>query len=674
MRQKWAAVQPFTPLRSGMLQRMCDCGRHTIAGGACDGCSKKRLQRRAANQSVSAEVPSVVHEVLRSSGQPLDIGTRNFMETGFGHDFSQVRVHTDAKAAESAHSVNALAYTVGRNIVFAQEQYQPATPSGRHLLAHELTHIVQQRGVRSLPSADRLTLDSTDSPLETEARRIGTNVLAGRSVAAGGSSPKAHLGASAHIVSRADPGAVTVVMNLGRTPRTGLQFWPTNVLDTRVGPVSVQGGLMGGQASQLNVIIGANLTPRTLARLLLPLWITATPFTPPGAAAPLPLDIITEEELAQGLLVYNRYYLPVPAMTNWRAGLRFPLPVEIDEVTGMATLNPSIVKSMAGEFDPAWTPLLDQRAGATAQPNAATLQADVAAFLAQETTALARGIHLGARALTNAVAALPFISETFNQLGAGGFEVALAFMDNMVNREVALLAAQLDGAAILIEINFALLMAPAVLTATQQASLDRARLMLGQVARAATAPTPAATRTRADKSLTIDTVKLDGSSHNPASDVAVASAIFSQCNVRLAHGINATASPVETTTWLGGNTDLRTGADCAHPTAEQSGLFRHATTRFGLRASLRAFFPATLRGTGAAGYSVPPFCAIGGGSALRGMAVISNIADTGDFAHEVGHILLNSGAHPAANLMNPYGPPQGERLTNNQCNTINNNV
>lgn len=89
-------------------------------------------------------VPSVVREVLRLSGQPLDTGTRAYMEPRFGHDFSQVRVHTDAKAAESARTVNALAYTVGRDVVFGAGQYAPRSSIGQRLLAHELTHVVQQ--------------------------------------------------------------------------------------------------------------------------------------------------------------------------------------------------------------------------------------------------------------------------------------------------------------------------------------------------------------------------------------------------------------------------------------------------------------------------------------------------------------------------------------------------
>jgi hypothetical protein len=89
-------------------------------------------------------VPPIVHDVLRSSGQPLDAATRAFMEPRFGHDFGQVRVHTDAKAVESARAVKALAYTVEKDVVFGAGQYEPETNEGRRLLAHELTHVVQQ--------------------------------------------------------------------------------------------------------------------------------------------------------------------------------------------------------------------------------------------------------------------------------------------------------------------------------------------------------------------------------------------------------------------------------------------------------------------------------------------------------------------------------------------------
>jgi len=85
------------------------------------------LQRHPAGNAGVAQVPPIVHDVLRSSGQPLDAGTRAFFEPRFGHDLSRVRVHTDQRAAESARAVDALAYTVGKNIVFGSGGFRPGT-------------------------------------------------------------------------------------------------------------------------------------------------------------------------------------------------------------------------------------------------------------------------------------------------------------------------------------------------------------------------------------------------------------------------------------------------------------------------------------------------------------------------------------------------------------------
>ncbi|MFD9005538.1 DUF4157 domain-containing protein [Streptomyces sp. NPDC059582] len=103
-------------------------------------------------------MPTEVDDVVRSSGQPLEPDARAFMEQRFGRDFSGVRVHTDAEAARSAQSVQALAYTVGRHIAFAPGMYAPATREGRRLLAHELTHVAQQteaRGAGARPTLQR---------------------------------------------------------------------------------------------------------------------------------------------------------------------------------------------------------------------------------------------------------------------------------------------------------------------------------------------------------------------------------------------------------------------------------------------------------------------------------------------------------------------------------------
>lgn len=88
--------------------------------------------------------PPIVSKVLHSPGQPLDTTTRTSMESRFRHDFSDVRIHSDATAAESAESVSATAYTVGRHIVFGHGQPSLASVAGPPLLAHELAHVVQQ--------------------------------------------------------------------------------------------------------------------------------------------------------------------------------------------------------------------------------------------------------------------------------------------------------------------------------------------------------------------------------------------------------------------------------------------------------------------------------------------------------------------------------------------------
>ncbi|MBC8030165.1 MAG: DUF4157 domain-containing protein [Pyrinomonadaceae bacterium] len=124
--------------------RTCACG------GGCPSCQNgqltdEHLQAKHGHAHNFGEnaAPPVVNEVLRSPGQPLDGATRSFMEPRFGHDFSRVRVHTDARAVESARAVNALAYTVGQSVVFDHGQYRPGAADGKRLLAHELAHVAQ---------------------------------------------------------------------------------------------------------------------------------------------------------------------------------------------------------------------------------------------------------------------------------------------------------------------------------------------------------------------------------------------------------------------------------------------------------------------------------------------------------------------------------------------------
>ena len=118
-------------------------------------------------------VPPIVGDVLHSPGRPLDPAARAFMQPRFGHDFSRVRIHADSKAAESARAVNALAYTVGQDVVFGAGRYAPTTSQGQKLLAHELTHVVQQR-----QAAESSTLEIDDAH-EQAAQETSTAVAAG---------------------------------------------------------------------------------------------------------------------------------------------------------------------------------------------------------------------------------------------------------------------------------------------------------------------------------------------------------------------------------------------------------------------------------------------------------------------------------------------------------------
>lgn len=108
---------------------------------------KLQMTPAAVFRPQTCEPPAIVQNVLQSHGHPLDSPTRAYFEPRFGHDFSGIRVHTDGLAAKSAVSIGASAYTAGSNIAFAAGRYSPATPAGRRLLAHELTHTIQQRAV-----------------------------------------------------------------------------------------------------------------------------------------------------------------------------------------------------------------------------------------------------------------------------------------------------------------------------------------------------------------------------------------------------------------------------------------------------------------------------------------------------------------------------------------------
>jgi hypothetical protein len=142
------------------------------------------LQRAAGNAGMLSELDldgSLVHGVVSGEGgQPLDPGTRDLMETQLDADLSDVRVHTDARARESAQAINAQAYTAGSHIVIQPELFQPGSRAGLHLLAHELTHVVQQREgpVSGTPIAGGVSVSDPNDAFEQAADRTADQVVA----------------------------------------------------------------------------------------------------------------------------------------------------------------------------------------------------------------------------------------------------------------------------------------------------------------------------------------------------------------------------------------------------------------------------------------------------------------------------------------------------------------
>jgi thiol-disulfide isomerase/thioredoxin len=156
----------------------------------CEKCAEEQqqLQRKADGRRPDT-VPPIVNEVLSSPGQPLDMDSRAFMENRFGYDFSSVRVHSGSQAERSADAVNAEAYTVGRDIVFAGGRYSPGSESGKQLLAHELAHVVQQ-------DASASTVSSEIPIVESAADEAHADVAAARAMQASASVEPAASGSS----------------------------------------------------------------------------------------------------------------------------------------------------------------------------------------------------------------------------------------------------------------------------------------------------------------------------------------------------------------------------------------------------------------------------------------------------------------------------------------------
>ena len=177
--------------KGSTLLRKCACG------GSKQSDDEKRksalLQRKGQRPITAAEeegVPAVVDTALRSGGEALPEAVRHHFEAHFGHDFSQVKIHTDGVAAQSARSVGARAFTVGSDIVFNSSEFQPHSPAGRHLLAHELTHVVQQSAMPTRRGA--LRIGPPDSRFEREADQVADRISSAPAIRASAESGRSN--------------------------------------------------------------------------------------------------------------------------------------------------------------------------------------------------------------------------------------------------------------------------------------------------------------------------------------------------------------------------------------------------------------------------------------------------------------------------------------------------
>jgi Zn-dependent peptidase ImmA (M78 family) len=138
-------------MRAGKSRPITDKQAVPFIQRKCAECEKEEDDQLQRKQSDTATPPvsANVHHTLQSQGRPLDPGTRTFMENRFGYDFGKVKIHTDTQANQSARDIGAYAYTHRHNIVFAGGQYQPGTESGKKMIAHELTHVLQQNSSHS---------------------------------------------------------------------------------------------------------------------------------------------------------------------------------------------------------------------------------------------------------------------------------------------------------------------------------------------------------------------------------------------------------------------------------------------------------------------------------------------------------------------------------------------
>ncbi|HET7461250.1 MAG TPA: DUF4157 domain-containing protein [Longimicrobium sp.] len=235
----------ITPAASRAIHR-CGCG------GACPACRAREesVHRQARDGGGSDGYADAVDMRPRGPGRGLDPATRGFMEPRFGRDFGGVRLHTGPEAARSARGLDARAFTVGQDIYFGQGEYSPGTQGGRRLLAHELTHTVQQSGAAPSPQT-ALRVSRPGDALEVEADRVADVVTR-----------------SARAEVRRDEGAAETAPGIGGIGEGGRALGPRE--DGRLlAHELLQGGTAGTMMVQRQTP-GPSTSPASLAVLRAP--------------------------------------------------------------------------------------------------------------------------------------------------------------------------------------------------------------------------------------------------------------------------------------------------------------------------------------------------------------------------------------------------------------------
>jgi Domain of unknown function (DUF4157) len=171
-----ATLRRLSPRSELQISRKCAACEEEDKGHPA--VNRSAISRATEGGAQPSAVPPIVSGVLSSNGRPMDGATRSFFESRFGHNFSRVRIHTGARAAESAHAVDAHAYAVGSHLVFGSNQFSPDTHAGRKLIAHELSHVVQQS--QSATSHRLSGISNPGDALEVDADRRADRAMSSK--------------------------------------------------------------------------------------------------------------------------------------------------------------------------------------------------------------------------------------------------------------------------------------------------------------------------------------------------------------------------------------------------------------------------------------------------------------------------------------------------------------